>query len=208
MQEKLNADFNLHADVSFDVYYYRGWARMSLKDYKGALADFNKSIKLNSTEVGLYNSRAKAKENLGDKKGALEDYNRAKGIVNNANTASNEKHDFLIYYQRGFNELENGQNYDAINDFDNATILDPTSFEAFFNRGEAKYNIKNYRGAINDYNKAIELKAWPLIAVIIYYKRGLAKIAIGDKEGGCIDLHKSLKAGSRSAGEAINEYCK
>ena len=50
--------------------------------------------------------------------------------------------------------------------------------EEYINRGNAKCELGDYRGAIADYNKAIELNPKYVKA---YYNRGIAKKRLGDR---------------------------
>jgi tetratricopeptide (TPR) repeat protein len=56
--------------------------------------------------------------------------------------------------------------------------------EEYYKRDD-KANLGDYRGAIQDFNRAIELDPEDTLA---YYYRGLTKIQLGDKDGGCLDL--------------------
>ena len=40
-----------------------------------------------------------------------------------------------------------------------------------------------------------------------YYNRGLAKIQLGQKDSGCLDLSKAGELGYVEAYEAIKQYC-
>jgi tetratricopeptide (TPR) repeat protein len=55
--------------------------------------------------------------------------------------------------------------------------MGPAYADACINRGVAKANISDYRGAIQDYSKAIELD--PAYAGA-YVNRGIAKGVLGD----------------------------
>ena len=79
-----------------------------------------------------------------------------------------------------------------------------TTADDYFNSGNAKANLKDYRGAILDFNKAIELN--PKLASA-YLGRGLAKILLGQKDDGCLDLSKAGELGEASAYETIKELC-
>ena len=62
--------------------------------------------------------------------------------------------------------------------------------EDYYNQGNAKCRIQNYREAIDDYTKAIELNPEFVMA---YNNRGNAKIAIEDYRGGVDDLTKAIE---------------
>ena len=56
-------------------------------------------------------------------------------------------------------------------------------------KGFVKYKSKNYEGAIEDYNKALDLDPNYTEA---YYNRGLAKDELQDYEGAIEDYNKAL----------------
>jgi len=59
------------------AYFNRGYAKYLCSDFKGAIADYNKAIKLEPKFAIAYANRGTAKEYLGDIKGALADYEKA-----------------------------------------------------------------------------------------------------------------------------------
>ncbi|MFM1836200.1 MAG: hypothetical protein RJA04_888, partial [Bacteroidota bacterium] len=64
------------------------------------------------------------------------------------------------YLELGLTQNKTGNYADALRNFSleiekNAANPNPTSF---YGRGFAKYNLKDFRGAILDFDKAIELK--------------------------------------------------
>ena len=48
-----------------------------MKDYYGAISDFNKVIEIDPKDAKAYNNRGISKSNIGDKKGACDDYKKA-----------------------------------------------------------------------------------------------------------------------------------
>ncbi len=74
----------------------------------------------------------------------------------------------------------------------------------YYNNGNAKAELQDYRGAIADYNKAIELK--PDFAEA-YINRGRAKYELKDLDGACLDLSKAGELGHSGAYDLIKQYC-
>ena len=72
----------------------RGIAKVELKDYSGAIADFNKAIELNDQyKIFAYFIRGIAKVELKDYRGAILDFNKAMELSPN---------DASIYSARGY----------------------------------------------------------------------------------------------------------
>ena len=73
-----------------------------------------------------------------------------------------------------------------------ALLISAVSFgqtgEEYFDSGLSKYDLKDFYGAISDYNKAIELDP---NYVSVYYNRAISKYYINDLNGACEDARKS-----------------
>ena len=76
--------------------------------------------------------------------------------------------------------------------------------EDYFDKGVAKYDQGDYKGALQDYNKAIELD--PKLADA-YGARGIVKIALGQKDSGCLDLSKAGELGAVQVYDFIKQFC-
>ena len=63
-------------------------------------------------------------------------------------------------------------------------------YEYYFNRGQDKFEVANYKGAIVDYSKALELS--PIEICLVYSMRGNAKRNLGDLDGAISDQNKAL----------------
>ena len=73
--------------------------------------------------------------------------------------------------------------------YDTAIALKPNSWEAFYNRGIARYDFKQYAEAMTDFGKVIELN--PNFASA-YHNRGVLKDELKDYEGAMADYTEAI----------------
>jgi tetratricopeptide (TPR) repeat protein len=130
------------------TYENRGIAKYNLEDYKGAIEDYTRAIKLNPNRAGTYYNRGIAKYNLEDYKGAIEDNDKA--IELNPSNA-------WTYNNRGNAKCGLGDYKEAIEDYTRAIELDPNERLFYSNRGNVKKRIGDMFGANEDFKKAEEL---------------------------------------------------
>ena len=81
-------------------------------------------------------------------------------------------------------------------------MTEPKTASEYLDRGCDKDDKKDSKGAIEDYNKAIELN--PNYAEA-YANRGCAKEELGDKEGAVADWQKAADLGDEEAAKWIEE---
>lgn len=62
------------------------------------------------------------------------------------------------YLAKGTYLSDNEKYEEAIKEFDTAILLDPNNFRAYNNRGLVKHSLKEYREAVENYTKSIELR--------------------------------------------------
>ena len=130
-----------------EEYNDKGIAKYNLKDYTGAIADFNKTIQLNPDYVVAYFNRGFAKHSLKDYTGAISDYNKT--IQLNPDYAD-------AYYYRGNAKTYLNDWAGAIADYNKAIQLKPDFANAYNSRGDAKISLKDWT-ACKDWTKAREL---------------------------------------------------
>jgi tetratricopeptide (TPR) repeat protein/S1-C subfamily serine protease len=155
------------------------------RDYRGALADYDRAIQLNPNYVIAYNYRGVLKENkLNDIQGALADYNRA--IQADPNNA-------IAHYNRGsIKEVKLGDIRGGLADYNRAIQLDPTYANAYSNRGLLKENkLNDLQGALADYNRAIQ--ADPKNAIAHYNRGSLKEVKLNDPQGGLDDYNRAIQ---------------
>ena len=139
-----------------------GDAKMSSKDYTGAMADYTSAIQLNGDSIQPFIKRAECNVLLKKYDKAITDYNKALKIK--ADTIQ-------IVYLRGlaYNAASNWKL--AFADLSSVIRLSPNYYEAYMQRAIACEGMENFRSATYDYSEAIRINPKDGQA---YYKRGLA----------------------------------
>jgi hypothetical protein len=76
---------------------------------------------------------------------------------------------------------------------------------AYVNIGVTNSDLADYRGAIANYTKTIELD---LKFAMAYFNRVVAKLHLNQMDSGCLDLSKASELGFSQAYDAIRDLCK
>ena len=114
----------------------------------------------------------------------------------------------VFYYKRGLRKRQSGDINGAISDYSKAIDIDPTFFDAFYNRGNAKsFGLRDFSSAISDYTKAIQLNPREKRIASVYGNRGISKIQLKDVKGACSDWRKALSLGERGTSQWIRDFC-
>ena len=165
----------------------RGNAKYGLKDFQGAIADYDSAIALKPDLVGAYGNRGNAKFALKDLQGAIADYNKT--IMLEPDLAGN-------YDNRGNAKAALGDLQGAIADYNKAIELEPDNAavhaDAYYNRGVTKWQFNDFLGALDDYTKALELR--PSFGDV-YNNRGTLYLFLGQKDKARADYLKARELG-------------
>lgn len=139
-------------------------------------------------------NRAGDKLQQGDVKGAISDLDRAIGLDPNY---------YWAYMSRGAARFFRiGDLEGTIADTTRAIELDPSQYSPYSLRAIARYLLKDYHGAIADYDKVIELKPPGEFLYLTYFSRGDARRLAGDLEGAIADCTRSIEL--HASGEAYD----
>jgi|GEM_PF-2920720 len=131
-----------------EAYNTRGAARMQMRDFEGALADYNKAIELDHKFVAAYNNRGTVRYRKGDYDGAMADW--SKSIELNPKFA-------VAWNNRGAARAEKGDYEGAIADYKKAIEADNQFFFGYYNLACVYANLKDKEKALEALKKALEL---------------------------------------------------
>jgi tetratricopeptide (TPR) repeat protein len=162
-------------------YIKQGKLKAKVGDFKGAIQDYSRAIKINPSLAESYTYRCGAHCEMGDYASALDDSNKA--IMLNPDDA-------MAYTNRGGIQLTLGNYRAAIDDCTKAISIDPKTVLAYVNRGSAKGELGEYKEAIDDYTRVIQLAPAMTLA---YVRRGNIKMCFGDYTGAAADWERAIE---------------
>jgi tetratricopeptide (TPR) repeat protein len=171
-----------------DDYLAAAAQKYGKRDYRGALAEYDRIIQLQPNNAIAYNYRGVLKEKIQDLQGGLADYNRAISIDANYGEA---------YSNRGTLKASKLQDIQgALADYDLAIELNPKDAPAYSNRGNLKVKNMQIDAGLVDYNRAIQLD--PNEATYYSY-RAFLKILTSDRQGALADFNRSIQLNPNDA---------
>jgi len=124
----------------------RGYALSQLGQFKKAIPDFNKAIKLKNNYADPYFNKGFAYANLGEINEAIKNFDKAIEIQPKYVEA---------FYNRGTAFAHLGMIDKSIEDFSKAIELFPEYSNALFNRGISYYNTEEWEKAIADFKTVL-----------------------------------------------------
>ncbi len=169
-----------------EAYYNRGFERLEIGDYAGAIADYDASLALNPDRATSYNNRGLAKYHLGNVPGAIADYTKAIEL---------DPDEPVTYFNRAVAYYKIGDYRHSITDYtqviqrQDGIRISAENTGAYFQRAEAYRQLGEYESAVFDYTMAIRLAPNDAIA---YNNRGLARYNQGDYLGSIEDYTEAL----------------
>jgi len=126
----------------------RSGTKLYLRDFKGAIVDADRSLALKPGSTLAYSNRAMARAALGEFDAALADATQA--IKLDSKNAS-------AYLTRGTVKYHKGDFAGALAEYNSALQIQ-SSHEVYYNIGLAKTALKDYKGSITDFTKALQLR--------------------------------------------------
>jgi tetratricopeptide (TPR) repeat protein len=192
---------NLIQNLEAAWYYHLGSRHLEANDDHGALANFNRALKLQSDHYKAWFGRGMALGKLERHLEALKSFDEALAVEPNASFGWHNRAIALgklgrwlealnsfdralefspcaasIWHNRGLTLIDMGLYEKAVLSFDRSLTLHPEAAWAWYNRGNALLELKLYYQALNSFERAIEFKPDDAKA---WYNRGLAANYMG-----------------------------
>ena len=137
-----------------------------MKDFEGMLENYELAATYFPEEPDLYYYRGDALQELERYDEALKAYNKAIEVSGDDDEV---EYLYLYYFNRGNTFLKMKRFKEALKDFNRTIELEPFYHGAFNNRGYAKFNLQDKKGACFDWDKALELGNKTVSKYIVKY---------------------------------------
>lgn len=173
---------------SAEFYFQRALLFENISDYDSAIEDLGKAVDMSSSnDVWIYRfSRGNCWMKKIEYETSLDD-----------DVEENERKNGAEYYgMKMICDL-------MLKDFEETNNINPQFPFSWFNRGNVFSMQKDYRNAIANYTKAIDLEKNFAEA---YFNRGLCYVLIGENEKGILDLSKAGELGIYVAYNVIKRF--
>jgi len=190
LSQGMHLDALPHHDVAVKLLASNPWAlinrgisRASLKDFSGAIEDFNKAIDLDSSLSPAFGNKGNAfletnlleqslqfldraieldpfnVDALSSKSACLTKLKKPSEALIYAARSIELKPDFAKAWNNHGNALNDLKRHEeALTSYDRSTVLKPDYAEAWYNRGIALNDLKRHEEALTSYDRSIELK--------------------------------------------------
>lgn len=143
--------FPAFAQTAYD-YYRMANEAYEKQDYQNVVYYSKKALEQNTGYGAAYWLLGTGYYYTGDYNNSAAAYTSALGYY-----ATEPSNMAKIYYRRGLAKMKLGDSYGALNDYNTAVEKDPSFKSTYWDRAELYYTKKDYRSAMQDYKKSIEL---------------------------------------------------
>ncbi|MEK6726684.1 MAG: tetratricopeptide repeat protein [Deltaproteobacteria bacterium] len=155
----------------WEIYYNSGLSYLRLNEYEKAEERFKKALKNNAPPVKAYNAIGSVYLASGNMIKAVETIKKSLDIE--------ESQTAMINIAGAYQAL--GQNDMAVKYYRKAGLADPSNRVIHNNLGVLLYNMGNYKGALEEFNKALDKKGDDDARLLMYEAQSVLKT--GDYEG-------------------------
>jgi tetratricopeptide (TPR) repeat protein len=178
------------------AYFSRGSARAKLDDYRAAVGDFDRAVALGRRSEDVYYERGLCRALSNNLEGALSDLQTAIRLKP-GHAEAHQKAGSILYRLGRYRE--------AADAYTQALKYKSDDRVSYTYRAACGKALKDWAAALDDYTQAIRIDPG---SAVDWRQRGLVKIQLGDREGGCADLERARGLGAVEAGVEIKKYCR
>jgi len=177
-----------------DAIYNRANARSNpmVADYKGAVEDYNRLLRLAPNNSYAFSSRGFAKMNLNDFEGAMKDYETALSL---------DKKNTFVYLNRGLLKELMGKQKEAEEDFAIFLKLNPQYLTSLLQNAIAYERANQWQNALNSYNQILKFEPKNIESLLA---RGVLYGRLGKLNFAMQDFNKVLEIDSKNAAAYSN----
>jgi len=179
-----------------EEYLNKGYEKINLQDYTGAIADFDNALRIDKKKANAYFVRGNAKISLEDYKGAIADFNTL--VKKDSNFT-------MAYYFLGLSKLKLKLFSEALIDFNKVLENEGRNSDALDGRAETRYNLNDFKGCIEDSEIALTIN--PEMPDP-YFLMGMSYYKLGKTDSACKNWIKAKELGKEEASEYVSKYCK
>ena len=177
--------------LSAEGHSYIATAYYYAKNYKNAIEELDKILKLDPKNAGAWYNKGVALSDLKRYEEAIEAYDK---------TIEIDPKKAEVWYNKGVALSDLKRYEEAIEAYDKTIEIEPKEAEAWNNKGNAFYGLKRYEEAIETYDKAIEIDPKKAEA---WYNKGVALSSLKRYEEAIETYDKAIEIDSKKA-EAWN----
>jgi tetratricopeptide (TPR) repeat protein len=170
-----------------DSYRKRGFERLNVRDYQGAVEDYTRALELDPNSAIACNDRGVAFSSLGDQPAAIADYTKALQLDPNQP---------VYYFNRGFARFNQEDFRGAIEDYSQVIRLSPENTDAYFHRAEAYRLLGECQSAVDGYAQVLRVNPEDAVS---YNNRGLAQYELGNRQLAVEDYTQALRINPEDA---------
>ena len=132
-----------------ESWFHLGLKQASAEDFQGAIASWDKALKLNPNLSEAWHNRGSALGRLARYEEAIQSFNRAISITPKHDRAWNDRAHALYQLQKW---------EQAIESWNKAISIASDNYQFWYNRGCALEQLQRFEEAISSYEKALEIK--------------------------------------------------
>ena len=132
-----------------ESWFHLGLKQASAEDFQGAIASWDKALKLNSNLTEAWHNRGSALGRLGRYEEAIQSFNRAINLTPSHYQAWNDRAHALYQLHKW---------EQAIESWNKAISITSDNYQFWYNRGCALEQLQRFEESISSYEKALEIK--------------------------------------------------